>query len=186
MMRALALLCGLLVAVITAEVWSGWNGDDGTGRAAAAPVVVTPPTAAPGAQRRGSRQQWVTTVLGRPLFAPDRRPAAEAGGSDPVLPRLTGIIASPDHAVAIFQPADGKPVAVRHGATIGGWAVLNIVSAGVSLEKAGRRIVLSPRLDGVRSGGIAAAEAQPAPSRWLVAPATGILRARWSNPQLQP
>jgi hypothetical protein len=92
MMRALALLCGLLVAVITAEVWSGWNGDDGTGRAAAAPVVVTPPTAAPGAQRRGSRQQWVTTVLGRPLFAPDRRPDAGAAAADPALPRLAGVL----------------------------------------------------------------------------------------------
>jgi hypothetical protein len=53
-----------------------------------------------------SVDEWTAAVLDRPLFAPDRKPFARSA-VDAGLPRLTGVIASPEDAITIFQPAGG-------------------------------------------------------------------------------
>ncbi|HVH81565.1 MAG TPA: hypothetical protein VM782_19350, partial [Stellaceae bacterium] len=57
----------------------------------------------------------VSAVLARPLFSPSRHPP-EAGPDDhldtPLSDlRLTGILITPDERLAIFAPANSKPVA---------------------------------------------------------------------------
>ncbi|HYZ22375.1 MAG TPA: hypothetical protein VE690_09480, partial [Rhodopila sp.] len=95
-----------------------------------------------------ARAQWVTEVLARPLFAPTRRPAAGAAVSsaEASLPRLAGVIGTPDGTVAIFQPeGDGKPVLVRDGDHLGAWDVTRIEPDAVYLEHGSERMVLNPR-----------------------------------------
>jgi hypothetical protein len=194
-MRALALLCGVLVAVLTAELWYGSDGDRGTSGEIAGTLRAAPEAAAHGAQPEDSPDQLVTVVLARPLFSPDRRPArgpgAGARAADPALPRLAGIIASPVEAVAIFQGAGGtKPVAARHGEMVEGWKVMTIAVDQVILRKANNQIILMPQFegvhDGVHGGGAVIAKATQPQPRWAAAAPSGILPARWSNPQLQP
>jgi hypothetical protein len=101
------------------------------------------------------------------------------------MPRLAGIIASPDGAIAIFQPAGGaRPVVARFGQRVGGWEVTAITSDAVSLRKENGVVVLSPHFDSAQPGRTATQE--PAKPRWEAAAPTGLLRTRWSNPQLQP
>jgi hypothetical protein len=60
-----------------------------------------------------------------------------------------------------------------------------MVSAdSVDLRKAEDRIVLTPRFGNVQSG--APIKVKTTASRWEVPAATGLLRERWSNAQLQP
>ena len=138
-------------------------------------------------QAGGSSSQWMTVALARPLFAPDRRPVPGTVAADPGMPRLTGIIASPDGAIAIFQPAGGlKPVVAHRGERVGGWEVRAIAADAVDMRKENEVVVLSPSFDGVQRKGVARQEAKKPTTRWEAAAATGLLRARWSNPQLQP
>jgi hypothetical protein len=187
MMRTLGLLCSLLMAVITLELWYGSGGDGGAGGETTGAVRAAPQAAAHGAEPQGSPDQWEAVVLARPLFSPDRRPGrgpgAGAAGADPTLPRLAGIIASPAEAVAIFQGAGGaKPVVAQHGGMVDGWKVMTIAVDEVILRKANNQVALMPQFDGAA----VIANAKLPRSRWEAAATSGILRARWSNPQLQP
>jgi hypothetical protein len=131
--------------------------------------------------------QHIRTVLARPLFSPGRKLAGNVVAAGAELPRLTGIVASTDAAVAIFQPAGGgKPVVVQHGDSIAGWEVSAVEMDAVSLRKADDRIVLKPSFTDAGPGNVAVSEPKQTRSRWEAAAATGVLRARWSNPQLQP
>jgi hypothetical protein len=197
MMRALVLLCGLLAAVITAELRYGSDGDGSAGDKITGTVRAAPQAAAHDTQPEGSPDQLVAAVLARPLFSPDRRPAhgpaAGVGAADPALPRLAGIISSSIEAVAIFQGTAGtKPVVARHGETVDGWTVMTIAVGQVILRKANNQITVTPQFDGVHGSGAVMASSkvianvkQPQ-SRWEAAAISGILPARWSNPQLQP
>jgi hypothetical protein len=179
------LLCGLLVFVVGFEV---------VDRAGAATHVDLGNATARTVQPRATRaaainalpSRWVELVLARPLFSPDRRPAAGSSAADPGMPRLTGIIASPDAAVAIFQPAgNGRSVLARSGERVGGWEVTAIAADSVNLRKQGQVLVLSPRFGGAQHGGLVQQAQLPKP-RWEEAAPTGLERARWANPQLQP
>jgi general secretion pathway protein N len=187
MTRLLSLLCALSIVTIVVEVLHppGVRGHPGGQSIAAAPsVVANPRSTSPAA---ASLDQWTKVVLGRPLFAPNRKPSGEALTAGVGLPRLAGIIASPDAAVAIFQPAGSvRPVVARHGDSIAGWEVTAVAIDAVSLQKANDRVILRPSFTGAEPGGGAAAEPKQPRTRWEAAAATGMLRARWSNPQLQP
>jgi hypothetical protein len=69
--------------------------------------------------------------------------------------------------------------------------VAAISADGVGLQKANSRVVLRPRFNDSAAGGtpvaapatVAAKQSKP---RWEAPAASGMLRARWSNPQLQP
>jgi hypothetical protein len=80
---------------------------------------------------------------------------------------------------------------VRPGDSVGGWLVSAIAANGVNLRRADDRITVTPEFDAVSAG--ASAGLTPARAadnqgiaRWIAAAPTGLLRARWSNPQLQP
>jgi general secretion pathway protein N len=181
MIRLLSLLCGVLLAIVASE--AVFRPSPGVH---AAPEPAGPPSRQAvknAAQSPATVNGWVTVALTRPLFAPDRKPIPGTVAAEPGMPRLTGIIASASSAVAIFQPeGDAKPVTARNGERVGGWEVTAIEADSVSLRKDNEIIALSPRFNGVA----AKREAKASPSRWEVAAPTGLLRARWSNPQLQP
>jgi hypothetical protein len=84
---------------------------------------------------------WVTTALSRPLFAPDRRPDAAAAATSEALPRLAGIIRLADTSLAIFQPESGdgagQSVLVRDGASLSGWTITDITDGDVTLVRNG-------------------------------------------------
>jgi hypothetical protein len=182
--RPLGLLFGLLVAIVAAELSYGTGDGKGTSQATEA-MHVMPAATKSAASPATSVDQWVAVALARPLFAPDRKPVASASG-DAGLPRLTGIVASSNDGVAIFQANENKKVLlVRRGETIAGWQVTRIAGDTVGLRKADNQIVLRPQFENSKSSGAAKEATQPQ-SRWEVAAQTGILRGRWSNPQLQP
>ena len=74
---------------------------------------------------------------------------------------------------------------LRDGETVSGWEVTAIADSAVSLRKAADRLVLRPEF-GNSKAGAAANDVKQQRSRWEAPAATGLLRARWSNAQLQP
>ena len=179
----LALFCGLLIATIAAELSYGTDREKEIRQKTADGAQIIPDASKEAVPAVSLVDQRVAVALARPLFAPDRKPIAsgEAG-----LPRLTGVIASPNDGVAIFQGSGKvKPLLVRRGETVGGWQVTTIAIDSVGLRKAGAKLTVKPEFDNLKSSSAAQEVAQP-PSRWEAAAETGILRARWSNPQLQP
>jgi hypothetical protein len=117
----------------------------GVGRAAADPPA--PPDSAANQVRR-----WEAAVLARPLFNPDRRPLGQApaasGGGDAGLPRLTGIMITPNGRSAIFAPAGGgKPAVVAEGGSLGPYVVQTISLGEVVLTGPDGSHSLNPTLD---------------------------------------
>jgi hypothetical protein len=187
MIRLLVLVCGLLL-VVAAEATSYRPGENshaserqgtaGQASARAAKGTTEPARAV---------DTWLAIALARPLFAPDRKPVAGSMAADPAIPRLTGIIVSPDGAAAIFQTAsNSKSVVARDGDRVGSWELTALTADGVSLRKENEVIVLRPRFAGIEHGAAPTQEPKTVRSRWEVAAPAGVLRARWSNPQLQP
>jgi hypothetical protein len=95
--------------------------------------------------------EWVTTVLARPLFSPDRRPApvtANASGSTARgLPRLTGILVGPFGRSAIFAADGAKPIVVQEGGHLAAYTVKSIEAAQVQLSGPNGAQVLHPSFD---------------------------------------
>jgi general secretion pathway protein N len=122
----------------------------GAGQPAAAP-----PAAADSAVDKAGR--WESAVLARPLFNPDRRPvgqATAAAGEDAGLPRLSGIMITPDGKSAIFAPAGGgKPAVVAEGGSLGGYVVRTISLDEVVLAGPDGSHSLTPTLDHVDPAG---------------------------------
>src|SRR5260221_12408581 len=99
MSRLLVLLGGLLIVALAMELSHSHGGDDDP-RPEVIPVErVATPVTPPTGQVKGSRDQWASTLLARPLFAPDRKPVGDSSAASVGLPRLAGIIASADEAV---------------------------------------------------------------------------------------
>jgi hypothetical protein len=93
-------------------------------------VAAEPPAPADTAANQAPR--WEAAILARPLFNPDRRPFEQAAPSagDVALPRLSGIVITPEGRSAIFVPAGGgKLTVVEEGGSIGGY-VLQTISFG--------------------------------------------------------
>ena len=125
----------------------------GTGRAAAEPPAQTD-TAADQARRSEA------AVLARPLFNPDRRPIGQAPAAsreDAGLPRLSGILITPNGRSAIFAPAGGgKPAVVAEGGSLGGYVVRTISLDEVVLAGPDGSHSLSPTLDHMRPAVVSA------------------------------
>ena len=105
---------------------------------------------------------WMETVQARPLFNPARRPAES--GDDHVsattpLPRLTGVIVTPDGAQAIFAPQGGKRTILAEGDTLGRYQIKSIAPGAVTLSGAEGERVLRPSFDK------SAEPARPEPAR---------------------
>jgi hypothetical protein len=132
-----------LVAVIAWEI----------GNAPTAGVASShPPAAVAGVSLAASEpdhtRDWVATILARPLFSLDRRPAAETVAARstglPGLPRLTGILIGPFGRQAIFAADGRKPVVVEEGARIDAYTVKSIDVAQVRLLGPDGERVLNP------------------------------------------
>lgn len=104
--------------------------------AAAAPAAVS------------HRQDWVQTVLARPLFAPNRRPPAGLAAAPASLPRVAGILVNGNSRSVIFAAAGGgKPQVVAEGAEVAGFRVQSIESGQVTVVGPGGPLVLRPSFD---------------------------------------
>ncbi len=80
----------------------------------------------------------VATILGRPLFSPDRRPpeAPRDTGADFKDKRFAGIVIEPDRRLAIFAVTGAKPIAVTEGDTVDGWRIESITADEIALVSA--------------------------------------------------
>jgi hypothetical protein len=105
--RLLTLLCCLLAGAVAADISYRPEAEIHAGNSTAAPLLSAGQAGKESDAIAASRDACGAVVLVRPLFAPDRRPVAGSVIEDPGMPRLTGIIASPAGAVAIFQAAGG-------------------------------------------------------------------------------
>ena len=97
---------------------------------------------------------WAATALARPLFSPDRRPAADAatvasGRSVPGLPRLAGILVGPFGRSAIFATNDAKPIVVQEGGRVAAYTVKSIEATQVHLLGPDGAQVLYPSFEAV-------------------------------------
>jgi general secretion pathway protein N len=103
----------------------------------AAPQHIAPPIPAAAADvgTDAAVGQWADTILARPIFNPDRRPAAQADSSDAAepLPRLTAIIIVAGVSRAVFSALGAKPILVGQGGAVGGYQLKEIKADSVSL-----------------------------------------------------
>jgi general secretion pathway protein N len=109
------------------------------------------PAGAPAAQAEPSerRVDWLNTILARPLFSPNRRPAASGSRSVGGLPRLAGIVVTGSRKAAIFAapPGGGRPVVADEGMRLGAYDVKAISEAGVTVVGPEGTTVLRPIFD---------------------------------------
>ena len=102
----------------------------------------------------------LAAILARPLFAPDRRPAAAGPAARETLPRLTGIIVDRQRRTAVFEAADGgRPLVLAEDGRIAGFVVRRIEPGEVMLDGPGGPRTLRPTFD-------------PAPPRPAASPGT--------------
>src|SRR5207248_70950 len=83
-------------------------------------------------------EEQVATILARPLFSSTRRPPQDAPSGavsdDLADARLTAIVTTPRHRMAIFAVSGDKPLKVAEGDAVSGWRVENITPREVSLS----------------------------------------------------
>jgi hypothetical protein len=187
--RAIGLAGPASLCVLGIAWWCLHNRDPGAALAhsTAAVPIKTVHRSGPG-KPLPDADSMVESILARPLFSPERRPASlERIVVAPKLPRLSGIVTMSEFRRAIFEtPGAGRSrvSVVSEADTIGGWTVLRIGPNKVVLTHQGTTLLLTPAF---RSSTV-----QPAPppprqySLWERPADSGVLRARWSNPQLQP
>lgn len=157
--RAFALL-GLIAAGLAAMIVLELDGRGDATEDPALPVVIRRTPATQARARAVSvpvdhTDEWVATILARPLFSRDRRPAppaASTGPSGPAntndLPRLTGVMVGPFGRSAIFAAAEGgKPTVVNEGSNVGPYTVSNIGPGEVTVEGPEGSRVLHPVFD---------------------------------------
>jgi general secretion pathway protein N len=97
-------------------------------------------------------EELVATVLARPLFSSTRRPPQDApsgaaADSDLNDARLTGIVTTPRHRLAIFAVTGDKPLRVAEGDAVSGWRIESITPREVSLSGPSGTKTLQPKLD---------------------------------------
>ena len=135
--------------------------------AASGRPAVTPP-APPPTLDDARLAQIATLLLERPLFSPDRRPAATpsaAAAADSAvqeLPRLTGVIFGPARRSAIFADDAGHPRIAAEGTRLGRFTITAIAPGQVTVS--------SP------DGSVCCARPIPAPSP----PRQWPLPSRWA------
>ena len=146
-MLALAVVLAALVGIIAMEVRAGGI------RPLLTPIAATHPgglARAPGAGGAADAlsAQEVATMLARPLFTPDRRPAEAGGDATTGLARLTGVVVTAAGKTAIFAGSvDGRPLVVPEGARIGQYVVASIEADAVTIIGPDGRRVLHPTFD---------------------------------------
>ncbi len=142
-----------------------------------APHVVAPPP-----RPRAPIAADAATVLARPLFARSRRPAVDTARSpswSSAPPRLAGIIVAQNYRRAVFEKPGHAPVTVGEADIVGDWHIVRISTESVTVANGQESLQLSPTF-------LYASMVTPKRDPWVTPAATGLLRARWANPQLQP
>jgi hypothetical protein len=145
-LSGLLLVCAGLAGIIALEISNAPSGDVAPPQTRAATAIAHTPQPA-----TNRTLDWVTAVLARPLFSPDRRPAADAasvaGSSLPGLPRLAGILVGPFGRSAIFAADGSKPIVVQEGGRVGAYTVRSIEVAQVQIVGPDGVQVLNPSFD---------------------------------------
>jgi hypothetical protein len=97
-------------------------------------------------QPPGRYDAWLSGILARPLFNPDRKPIGS--GNVRGLPRLTGIVVSGSRRVAIFAAPPGeRPIVREAGTQIGVYDVKEVEETGVTVSGPGGTTVIRPLFD---------------------------------------
>jgi general secretion pathway protein N len=140
--------CLLFGAIILMELGAAGAGDVVNAKVTAQPEAAT----AIHGQQRPRVEELVATALARPLFSSTRRPpqsasAGSAADSDLADRRLTGIVTTPAHRLAIFAVSGDKPLMVAEGDEMSGWRVESITPREVSLTGPSGTKILQPKLD---------------------------------------
>jgi general secretion pathway protein N len=137
--------CLLFGAILIWEVALGGAED-----AVVAQAVRSDP-ASPIARPQNPRpEELVATALARPLFSSTRRPPQNASSeatADDLDARLTGIVTTPGHRIAIFAVSGDKPLKVAEGDAVSGWRIESITPREVSLSGPSGSKTLQPKLD---------------------------------------
>lgn len=111
------------------------------------------PVRTPGLEQDVDRDRaWVTAILARPLFSPDRRPArvgparATAGA---VVPRVAGIVIDgPRRSVIFAAPTEGAhPITLLEGNEVNGFRIRSIEDNQVTILGADGLHILRPTFD---------------------------------------
>ena len=142
---------GALVGIILLELRQGLPDSEAmlhataTGQPAPAVPLSSP---LPGSETDQAMRQ-AAQILARPLFSPGRRPVAASAGpaSGTVLPRMTGVVVTPEGSRAIFAGPGGKPVVVEVGGQIGLYAVRAINAGQVTLSGPDGTRVVYPKFE---------------------------------------
>jgi general secretion pathway protein N len=96
-------------------------------------------------------EELVAAALARPLFSSTRRPPQDApsgaAADDLTDARLTGIVTTPGHRIAIFAVSGDKPLKVAEGDAVSGWRIESITPREVSLSGPSGTKTLQPKLD---------------------------------------
>jgi general secretion pathway protein N len=102
-------------------------------------------------QQNPRPEELVATTLARPLFSSTRRPPQDApsgaAADDLTDARLTGIVTTPRHRLAIFAVSGDKPLKVAEGDAVSGWRIESITPREVSLSGPSGTKSLQPKLD---------------------------------------
>ena len=110
---------------------------------------------------------YLGTILGRPLFQPDRRPFVNSASVEPSIGRLTAIVISENDKSLIFSGAPGgKPIVVTEGDHIGSAIVQSISIGRASLAGPDGVKVIQPSFDKQQNSAVPKPQgvtAQPTP-----------------------
>jgi hypothetical protein len=153
LLLALALLASALAAAIALELDSAAPVADPTGIVPIRRAPLVRPRAATPAEAVDNTDEWVDTILTRPLFSRDRRPTPEAskGGGDVAIssmPRLTGVLVNGDDRRALFAaPEGGKPLVAKTGAVLGPYTIEAIEPGRVTVSGPQGTLELKPAYD---------------------------------------
>ena len=138
--------CLLFAAILITELAPAGTEDAvvaQTARSEAASPITRPQNSRP--------EELVATALARPLFSSTRRPPQDApsgaAADDLTDARLTGIVTTPGHRIAIFAVSGDKPLKVAEGDAVSGWRIESITPREVSLSGPSGTKSLQPKLD---------------------------------------
>lgn len=149
---ALALLASLLAAGIALEFDAAAPAEEPAVNMPARRLPMPRPQTAAAPEAADHTDEWVETILARPLFNRDRKPtpppaSASGAAASAAKPRLTGTLVGGGERKAIFAGEGGKPVVVGVGGTIGVFTVDAIEPGLVTLTGPDGTEPLRPSFD---------------------------------------
>lgn len=139
----------LVLAVVLGLEWIGGGGEGAPAAVPAAKHKAAP--SQPQDEDTRDTADWVDTVLARPLFSVSRKPtkpdaAAKTAGAG--MPRLAGILVTPQGRRAIFAAElGGKPLVVAEGGSVNDVVIKSIRPDRVILASG---VMLQPAYDKLR------------------------------------